>query len=257
MKKVALVTGSGRGIGLSIAKTLGKNGYKIIVSDIFPLSDAVNLLEELTTECIDADYIKCDISRADDRQSIFKQIQEKFGRIDVLVNNAGVAPTVRNDILHTSEESFDRLININLKGTFFMSQIFANYMIELKENDLEDYSPRIVNIASVSSYTSSPNRGEYCISKAGITMTTKLFADMLAESGIAVFEVRPGIILTDMTQGVKDKYEKLIEDGITPIKRFGTPQDVANTVLAATSGLLDFSAGQVLNADGGFDLRRL
>lgn len=257
MKKVALITGSGRGIGLSIAKTLGLNGYKVILSDIFPITEAAELLNDLTQECIDADYMKCDISKASDREAVLKEIDEKYQRLDVLVNNAGVAPLVRNDILETTEDSFDRLININLKGTFFMCQIFANYMIKNRENELENYNPRIINIASVSSYTSSPNRGEYCISKAGISMTTMLFADKLAEFSIPVFEVRPGIILTDMTQGVKEKYEKLISDGITPIKRFGLPQDVANTVLAATTGLLDFSAGQVLNADGGFELRRL
>ena len=182
---------------------------------------------------------------------------ERYGRLDLHVNNAGVAPNVRLDILETTEESFDRLMRINLKGTFFMCQTVARAMIALQQKGIAGYHPRIVNIASMSSYTSSTNRGEYCISKAGISMVTKLFADKLAEYGIGVFEVRPGIIMTDMTKTVTEKYQKLIDEGVTPIKRFGQPEDVANCVLAAASGLLDFATGQVLNADGGFHIRRL
>ena len=179
------------------------------------------------------------------------------GRVDLLVNNAGVACEKRLDILETTEESFDRLLRINTKGTFFMCRLFARHMIEQKQKDAE-YVPRIVNISSVSAYTSSVSRGEYCISKAGISMVTKLFADRLAEYGIPVFEVRPGIIATDMTECVKEKYDRMIsEEGITPIRRWGTPEDVANCVLAAASGLLDFGTGTVLNADGGFHIRRL
>ena len=175
----------------------------------------------------------------------------------MLVNNAGVACAVRLDILETTEESFERLMRINLEGTFFMCQTAANKMIELKKQGVEDYTPRIVNISSMSAYTSSVSRGEYCISKAGISMTTKLFADRLAEEGIPVFEVRPGIIMTDMTAVVKEKYEKLIAEGVTPIRRFGQPEDVARCVMAACSGLLDFGTGTVLNADGGFHIQRL
>jgi len=173
------------------------------------------------------------------------------------VNNAGVAPRVRLDILETTEESFDFLINVNLRGTFFMCQAAANLMRGYQARGVEDYTPRIVNIASMSSYTSSTNRGEYCISKAGISMVTQLFADKLAEDGIPVFEVRPGIIQTDMTATVTEKYQKLIDGGVTPIRRFGQPEDVANCVMAAVSGRLDFATGQVLNADGGFHIRRL
>ena len=173
------------------------------------------------------------------------------------MNNAGVACEVRLDVLETTEESFDRVVGINTKGTFFMCQIFANLMIGYQGRGLVDYTPRIVNISSVSSYTSSTSRGEYCISKAGISMTTLLFADRLAEYGIPVFEVRPGIIKTPMTDVVSEKYDKLIDEGLTPIKRWGTPEDVAKCVLAASSGLLDFGTGTVLNADGGFHIRRL
>ncbi|MEG0692333.1 MAG: 3-ketoacyl-ACP reductase [Oscillospiraceae bacterium] len=255
--KIAIITGSRRGIGLSIAKNLGLNGYKIIISDVVSYDEVLPLLAELLSQNIACDYIKCDISNFDDRTHLVETVVGKYHRIDILVNNAGVAPTVRADILETSIESFDRLMNINLKGTFFMTQVVSNQMIELQKQSLEDYTPRIVNISSMSAYTSSTARGEYCISKAGISMVTMLFADRLAEYGIPVFEVRPGIIMTDMTVTVSEKYEKLIADGITPIKRFGQPQDVANCVLSACSGLLDFATGQVLNADGGFHIRRL
>lgn len=244
--RVAVVTGSARGIGNAIAKSLENEGYLVVYSDIAPENPQYPT------------YIKCDISKAEDRAALADKILEKYGRIDVLVNNAGVAPIVREDILKASSESFDRLMNINLKGTFFMCQLFANKMIELKDSNAAlNYSPRIVNISSMSAYTSSTGRGEYCISKAGISMVTLLFADKLAEFDIPVFEVRPGIIMTDMTATVTEKYEKLIAEGVTPIKRFGQPQDVANCVLSACSGLLDFATGQVLNADGGFHIRRL
>lgn len=258
MKKIAIVTGSRRGIGLGIIKALAKEGYYPIVSDVVSAEEAQPVLDDLKANGIEADYIKCDISKDEDRKNIFAKLVEKYGRVDVLVNNAGVAPRVRLDIMETTEESVDFLLNINLKGTFFMCQQAANLMVDLKKKgELEDYSPRIVNISSMSAYTSSTNRGEYCISKAGISMVTQLFADRLAEDGVPVFEVRPGIIMTDMTAVVKEKYEKLISEGVTPIRRFGQPQDVANCVVAACSGLLDFSTGQVLNADGGFHIRRL
>ena len=200
---------------------------------------------------------RCDISDEGEVNRVIGDAIEKLGKIDLLVNNAGVACEKRLDILETTEESFDRLLRINTKGTFFMCRLFARHMIEQKQKDAE-YVPRIVNISSVSAYTSSVSRGEYCISKAGISMVTKLFADRLAEYGIPVFEVRPGIIATDMTECVKEKYDRMIsEEGITPIRRWGTPEDVANCVLAAAGGLLDFGTGTVLNADGGFHIRRL
>ena len=244
MKKVALVTGSFQGIGKGIADKLKKEGYIVVYSDVHESMEGEN-------------YIKCDISSADDRLNIRDKIDREYGRLDLLVNNAGVACKVRLDILETTEESYDRVTGINTKGTFFMCQVFANYMIECLKKGLEGYSPRIVNIASNSSYTSSTSRGEYCISKAGVSMITLLFADRLAEYGIPVFEVRPGIIKTPMTEVVTQRYDKLIAEGITPIKRWGTPEDVADCVFAAASGLLDFGTGTVLNADGGFHIRRL
>lgn len=256
-QKIAAVTGSRRGIGLGIAKELAKSGYRVILSGTASLEDTASVLEELRAQGAEVGYIRCDISNADDRAHFWQCIREQYKRLDLLVNNAGTAPKRRRDILEIEEEDYDFLLDTNLKGTFFMCQEGANSMVAMQQENLPDYTPRIVNIASISSYTSSTNRGEYCISKAGISMVTSLFADRLAEYGIPVFEVRPGIILTDMTAGVKEKYDKLIENGITPIKRFGTPQDVANCVMALAGGRLDFATGQVLNADGGFHLRRL
>ena len=254
--KVALVTGSARGIGNAIAKTLLKNEYYTYFSDVISQENSEEILKsarEISQEC---DYIKCDISNADDRVNVFSHIMKEQKRLDVLVNNAGVAPLVRQDLLNTTEESFDRVLGINLKGTFYMCQHGAKAMLESMEQH-SGMTPKIVNISSCSAYTSSPNRPEYCISKAGIAMVTKLFGDRFAETPVRVFEVRPGIIASDMTSSVTEKYEKLIAEGVTPIKRFGQPQDVADMVLAACSGLLDFTVGQVLNADGGFHLQRL
>lgn len=242
--KVALVTGSAQGIGKGIADRLQEIGYTVIYSD-------VNEAGEQTY------YRKCDIADAADREGMRAYIDKEFGRLDLLVNNAGVACKVRADILETTEESFDRLIRINTKGTFFMCQTFAKYMIDCLGKGLDDYTPRIVNIASNSSYTSSVSRGEYCISKAGVSMITALFADKLGEYSIPVIEVRPGIIQTPMTAVVKEKYDKLIAEGITPIKRWGTPDDVAKCVSAVGMGLLDFSTGTVIDCDGGFHIKRL
>lgn len=256
INKIAAVTGSRRGIGYAISHELAQSGYTVILSDVIDTEDAAPLVQDFFDKGLSADYIKCDISKNSDRRAFMGKIISKYGRLDVLVNNAGVAPRSRLDVLETTEESYDFVMDINLKGTFFMCQVASNAMIKAKET-AEDYHPRIVNIASMSAYTSSVNRGEYCISKAGIAMVTKLFADRLAEFEIPVFEVRPGIIMTDMTATVTEKYQKLIDDGITPIKRFGQPKDVANCVMAAVSGSLDFATGQVLNADGGFHIRRL
>ena len=247
--KTALVTGSSRGIGRGIADLLTENGYTVIYSGTH-----AERPENLDPS---RDYFPCDISKAEDRTAVIDYVIKTYGRLDLLVNNAGVAPLMRKDILQMDEESFDRVIGINLKGTLFMCQKAANAMIACREKQTDDYAPRIVNIGSMSAYTSSTARGEYCISKAGIGMVTKLFADRLAEEGIPVFEVRPGIIDTDMTRVVHEKYEKMIENGLLPIKRFGQPEDVAKMVLACASGLLDYACGQVLDADGGFALRRL
>lgn len=250
MKKIALVTGSARGIGLGIVRAL-KEDYFLVMS---ATRDEYEIPEDLK-DC--AIYLRCNIAYEEERKAIFEEIEKRFGRLDLLVNNAGVAPLVRQDILEATEESFDRVIGINMKGTYFMCQHGANFMIECLKKGLEDYSPRIVNISSMSAWTSSTARGEYCVSKAGISMTTMLFADRLAEYGIPVFEVQPGIIATDMTSGVMEKYQKLIDGGLTPIKRFGYPEDIGNAVRVLASGAMDFCTGQVIHEDGGFHLRRL
>jgi len=247
--KTAIVTGSTRGIGRGIADALQKAGYQVVYSGT--RQEAPDTLPP------DVCYIGCNVAQEDQRRHLVEETLRRFGRIDVLVNNAGMAPRVRRDILETTEESFDEVLGVNLKGTFFLSQLAANAMLKLQEQELDDYAPRIINIGSISAYTSSPARPEYCISKAGVAMVTQLFADRLCEAGIPVFEVRPGIIETDMTSVVHAKYEKLIAEGVTPIRRFGKPEDVAQMVVAACSGMLDFTSGQVLNADGGFHLRRL
>jgi NAD(P)-dependent dehydrogenase (short-subunit alcohol dehydrogenase family) len=202
-------------------------------------------------------YISGNVTSDESRREILQKIDSEFGRLDVLVNNAGVAPKVRQDILETTEESFDFVLDINLKGTFFLTQLAANYMVDEVRKNI-GIAPKIINISSISAYTASTARGEYCISKAAIGMITALFADRLEEYGINVYEVRPGIIATDMTAGVKEKYDRLIlEEGILPIKRWGTPEDVANAVSVLCSGKLAYSTGEVLNVDGGFHVRRL
>ena len=256
-EKVAFITGSSRGIGYGIAQELNREGYITVLSGTSPAEKTASTLQNLSCP-ENALYLQGDISNAGDRQNFLDAILERYGRIDLLVNNAGVAPAVRLDILQTTEESYDRVMGINLKGMFFLTQLFANAMLRLKEQLSGcDYTPRIVNISSMSSFTSSTNRGEYCISKAGISMVTMLFADKLAEAGIPVFEIQPGIIATDMTSGVKEKYDKLIAGGVTPIRRWGTPKDIVDAVSVCAGGKLDFATGQVLHLDGGFHIRRL
>jgi NAD(P)-dependent dehydrogenase (short-subunit alcohol dehydrogenase family) len=258
-RKTAFVTGSSRGIGYGILKKFAENGYRTVMSGVSEEGRAAEKLRALRDAGFDVSYIRCDIASASDRLAALDEISKRYAPADVLVNNAGVAPLTRLNVLETTEESFDRVIGTNLKGTFFMTQLFANAMIEWKKVSFDNgYNPRIVNISSVSAEVSSTNRGEYCISKAGVSMVTSLFADMLAQYGIPVFEVRPGIIATDMTAAVKEKYDKFIfEDGGLPIRRWGTPEDIAEAVFALAGGAFDYSTGQVVSVDGGFHIRRL
>ena len=254
-QKVAIVTGAARGIGYSIALQLARDGCAIAIFDILEPEKVEENTKELKKECQPVLYFQGDLAQSKDHDNFCKQVMKEYGRIDFLINNAGVAPKKRMDILETTEDSFNYVLDINLKGTFFLTQKVANIMIdEIKKYN--EIKPKIINIASISSYTSSSNRGEYCISKAGVSMITKLFADRLSEYNINVYEIRPGIIYTDMTKTVKDKYDKLIANGITPIKRCGYPEDVAKAVSVCCLGKLDFSTGEIINVDGGFHLKR-
>jgi NAD(P)-dependent dehydrogenase (short-subunit alcohol dehydrogenase family) len=255
-RPVALITGSGRGIGAAIALELAKNNYDIAVNDICQEEQAAPIIEKIRKSGAKAIFIKADISKTEDRNSILANIKKEFGRIDVLVNNAGIAPRVRADILEASEESFDRVMTVNLKGPYFLTQLIAKWMVELKQK-MNEFNPKIINIASISSYTSSPSRGEYCISKAGVSMMTKLYADRLSEYDINVYEIRPGIIFTPMTQPVKEKYDKLISEGLTPLKRWGQPEDIAKAIVAIAKNHFSFTTGSVFDIDGGFHLQRL
>lgn len=252
-RRVALVTGASRGIGRAIAIALARDAAcDVVVNYASNQAAAEDVRREIESVGGKAIIAQADVSVGAQRQQLVDQTITSFGRIDLLVNNAGVAPNVRTDLLEASEESFDRLININLKGPYFLTALIARGMIE------QQRPAQIINISSVSAYAASTNRGDYCIAKAGLAMMTKLFAARLAEHGINVYEIRPGIIETDMTGPVKAKYDKLIlQDDLTPINRWGKPEDVAAAVVAIARGQLPFSTGEVINVDGGFHLRRL
>ncbi|MBQ7957032.1 MAG: 3-ketoacyl-ACP reductase [Clostridia bacterium] len=244
---VAVVTGSSRGIGKGIAEELLKKGFDVVLTARKESEQIGELRDKFPGK---VNFIPVDISDEEDVKKLVSFTEEKFGKIDLLVNNAGVAPRERKDILEISREDFDYLLNINLKGTFFVTQSFVPLLTKNEKS-------RIVNISSMSAYTASVNRGEYCISKAGISMITKLFAARLAEYGVSVLEIRPGIIETDMTAKVKEKYEKLISEGITPIKRMGKPEDISKCVSSIADGNFDFCTGTVIDCDGGFNVRIL
>jgi NAD(P)-dependent dehydrogenase (short-subunit alcohol dehydrogenase family) len=256
-RRTAIVTGASRGIGRGIALALAAERFNVVVNYATNAAAAEKVARDIDALGGRAHLVQADISIATDREKLVVESAVTFGPIDLLVNNAGVAPDVRADLLEATEASFDRLININLKGPYFLTQLVARRMIDQK-HDASGPRPKIVNITSVSAYTASTNRGDYCVAKAGLAMMTKLFAARLAEHGINVYEIRPGIIATDMTGPVKAKYDKLIfEQDLTPLKRWGKPEDVARAVVAIANDLLPFSTGEVINVDGGFHLRRL
>ena len=259
MNPAALITGASRGIGRGIALALAKSGTHDLAINYAGNEAAANECRALCLEAgagrIRAEICQGDISLAADRSRILDFVKSTFGRLDLLVNNAGVAPNVRADLLDAGEESFDRLISINLKGPYFLTQAAAKWMIDCPP--LADFPRAIVNITSISAYTASVNRGDYCIAKAGLAMMTKLFAARLAEYGIGVYEIRPGVIETDMTGAVKEKYDKLFAGGLTPINRWGRPDDIGRAVTALASGAFPYSTGEVINVDGGFHIRRL
>ncbi|MBO5313048.1 MAG: 3-ketoacyl-ACP reductase [Clostridia bacterium] len=251
MKKVAIITGAAGGIGYATCEKFNKEGYSIVAMDIADSEKALGMFESFT-DCI---YVKGNLASGEDRANLVETALKSFGRIDVLVNVAGVAPRVRNDILEMTEESYDFVMGINTKGTLFLTQLVANEMIKQeKVNGIKGY---IVNVSSCSAYTSSTSRGEYCISKAGATMITKLFADRLASEGITVNEICPGIIATGMTEKVKEKYDNLIAGGLVPLGRWGLPEDCANAIYALSSGILGYTTGQSIIVDGGMHIQRL
>ena len=243
-KPVALITGASRGIGRGVALELARTHH--LVATYRDRKDAAESLAAATG----ASIFQCDIGVAADRANLLAFTKEKFGRLDLLVNNAGMAPRLRQDMLNATEESFDELINTNLKGPHFLTQSVARWM-------LEHGSGRIAFVTSISAYTSSVNRADYCLSKAALSMSVALYAARLAEAGIKVFEIRPGIIRTDMISAVESVYEEKIANGLLPQRRMGEASDIAKAIRAIADGLLDYSTGQVINVDGGFHLRTL
>jgi 3-oxoacyl-[acyl-carrier protein] reductase len=263
-RRVALVTGSSRGIGRAIAIELAGIGYDLMINYLSNEAAAEQVCAEVQElgktedEAVRVAKCRADISNSIDRQQLLAATREQFGRLDLLVNNAGIAPEDRVDLLEATEESFDQIMRVNLKSPYFLTQAAARWMIDQKSaGKFANYQPAIVSISSVSAYAASPERGDYCVAKAGLAMLTKLYATRLAGEGINVFEIRPGIIATDMTAAVKGKYDHLMEEALTPIRRWGTPDDVARAVAAIAAGGLSFSTGEVINVDGGFHLRRL
>ena len=255
-ERVALVTGASRGIGRGIALALAEAGWSLAINYRSSEDAAREVLRAVEADGGQGIVIQANVARQADRRRLVANVLDRFGRIDLLVNNAGIAPRRRVDILETSLQSYDEVMDVNLRGSFFLTQRVARAMIELLE-EAAISAPKIVNIGSISAYASSTSRPEYCLSKAGVSMMTALFASRLAEYGILVYEVRPGIIETDMTEGVKATYDHLIANGLTPIRRWGQPDDVARAVVALAEGALPFSTGEVINVDGGFHLRRL
>ena len=255
MKKVAIVTGSSRGIGYAIVRRLGRDGFRVVVSATGPQEKYEQALAGLTADGIEWRYIRCDIADHDSRLHLIEETVRQFGRIDVLVNNAGVAPKVRADLLEMTEESFERVVGTNTKGNLFLTQAAAKQM--LRQEPIGKKRGTIINISSCSAEVSSVSRGEYCVSKAGVSMLTTLFADRLAGEGILVNEIRPGVIATDMTSAVTGKYDKLIADGAFPIARWGTPEDIANAVSAFANDDFLYTTGSYLDVDGGFHIKRL
>jgi NAD(P)-dependent dehydrogenase (short-subunit alcohol dehydrogenase family) len=272
MKRVALITGGSRGIGFGIATQLAMNGFDIAINGTRSDADVEDAVKKLKDFGNDVIYCRGSISSTADRENVLDEVNKHYGALHVLVNNAGIAPNVRNDILEATEagiapnvrndileateESFDEVIGVNLKGTYFLTQRAAKWMIEQKKKE-ETFRGCIINISSMSATVASVNRGEYCISKAGLSMATQLFAVRLGEFDIPVFEVRPGIIRTDMTAGVKEKYDKLISEGLCVQQRWGEPGDVGKIVSSLVNGNFAYSTGQVIMVDGGLTIPRL
>jgi NAD(P)-dependent dehydrogenase (short-subunit alcohol dehydrogenase family) len=256
MNKIAFITGGTRGIGFGIAMALGKAGFDLALNGMRNEGEVADALEEVRKLGVNVAYFQGNIAVREDRQAMFDKILSHFGAVNVLVNNAGIAPRERADILHAKEEIWDEVMDINLKGPYFLTQLFASYFVEMKmKNPLFEAS--IINISSISAFVASVNRGEYCISKAGIAMATKLWANRLGEYDIPVYEIQPGIIKTDMTAGVVEKYDKLFQEGITLQRRWGLPDDVGKVAAMLAQGNMPYATGQAIKVDGGLHIQRL
>ncbi|GAB4116151.1 MAG: 3-ketoacyl-ACP reductase [Acidobacteriota bacterium] len=256
MKRVALVTGGARGIGLGISRRLAGQGFDLALCGVREPAQVEPVLRELAETGIEVRYYQADLGEADQRHRLVEAVRRDFGRLNVLVNNAGIAPRQRLDILEATEESYQEVLRVNLQGPYFLTQAAARWMVEQKSAD-PSFEAAVVFITSVSAALASINRGEYCISKAGLAMAVQLWAVRLGEYGIPVFEVRPGIIQTDMTAGVKEKYDRLIQQGLLLQPRWGQPDDVGKVVAALVTGQFGYSTGQVVMVDGGMTVPRL
>lgn len=256
MKRIALITGGSRGIGFGIAVELAKAGFDLAINGTRSEEAVQPAIAELKALGVNVLYCQGNIASANDRKQMIARVQEYYGALHVLVNNAGMAPRERKDILETTEESYDEVMSTNLKGCYFLTQLVANWMIKQKETETE-FAGAIVNVSSISATVASVNRGEYCVSKAGLSMTTQLFAVRLGEYNIPVYEVRPGVIRTDMTAGVTEKYDKLISEGLCLQPRWGESVDVGRAVAALAKGDFLYSTGQVIMVDGGMTVPRL
>ena len=256
MKEVAFITGGSRGIGLGIAEALAKQGFDLAINGMRDESAVTAVLQHLKSYGVNAVYCQGDIGDTHARKKMVQQLKDQYGKLNVLVNNAGVAPKERNDILATTEESYEWVMKTNLQGPYFLTQEIANWMIDQKEED-KDFTGSIINISSISATVASTNRGEYCISKAGMSMMTLLFASRLGEYNIPVYDVRPGVTKTDMTSGVTDKYDKLIEEGLCATPRWGVPEDIGKAVSALAQGYFPYSTGQTIMVDGGLTIPRM
>ncbi len=252
-EKIALVTGGTRGIGLGIARALAREGWRLLLCGVRSVDEVGAVLETFDGR---AEYVRADVGSAADRAVLVAAVAERFGAVHALVNNAGRAPSVRADILEATEDSFEELIRINLQGPYFLTQAIARQMAARRDQD-PAFPPAIVFVTSVSAEMASLARGEYCVSKAGLSMATRLFALRLAPAGIPVFEVRPGIIATDMTAAVREMYDARIADGLVPEQRWGQPDDVGRIVATLLRGDLPYATGSVIYADGGLALPRL
>lgn len=254
--RVALITGGARGIGLGIAKSLAADGYSLALNGVRPEDQVADVLTEFRDAGTEVVYYQGDVGSAADRSSIIGNVKDKFGRLDVLINNAGITSPGRKDLLEADEESFDRVVAVNLKGPYFLTQLAANFMIELREGGI-DADPCVINVSSISAEFVSTNRGDYCLTKAATGMATKLWATRLSEHDIRVYEIQPGIIKSDMTSGVTEKYDRLFEGGLALEKRWGEPEDIGRAVATLVRGDIPYASGQVLYLDGGMRIPRL